>query len=124
MVDTLEYLHRGGRIGGAQRFLGDALRLKPILEVVDGVFVGLERVRTRQKALKRLVELVETRIAVRKPLRLAVLHANAPDLANQMLQEATTRLHPIDTIVADVSPAVGAHLGPGTVGFAFMAGIE
>ena len=124
MVDTLEYLHRGGRIGGAQRFLGDALRLKPILEVVDGVFVGLERVRTRQKALKRLAELLEARIAGRKPVRLAVLHANAPDLARQMLEDATARLHPIDTIMADVSPAVGTHLGPGTVGFAFMAGIE
>lgn len=124
MVDTLEYLHRGGRIGGAQRFLGDALSLKPILEVVDGVFVGLERVRTRQKALKRLVDLLENRIAGRTPVRLAVLHANAPDLAAQMLQEATQIVRPIDTIMADVSPAVGAHLGPGTVGFAFMAGIE
>ena len=124
MVDTLEYLHRGGRIGGAQRFLGDALSLKPILEVVDGVFVGLERIRTRQKALKRLVELLENRIGGRTPVRLAVLHANAPDLAAQMLLEATQILHPIDTIMADVSPAVGAHLGPGTVGFAFMAGIE
>ena len=124
MVDTLEYLHRGGRIGGAQRFLGDALSLKPILEVVDGVFVGLERVRTRQKALKRLADLLETRIAGRKPVRLAVLHANAPDLAALMLQEASQRVHPVDTIMADVSPAVGTHLGPGTVGFAFMAGIE
>jgi len=124
MVDTLEYLHRGGRIGGAQRFLGDALSLKPILEVVDGVFVGLERVRTRQKALKRLADLLETRIAGRTPVRLAVLHANAPDLAAQMLQEASQRVHPVDTIMADVSPAVGTHLGPGTVGFAFMAGIE
>jgi DegV family protein with EDD domain len=124
MVDTLEYLHRGGRIGGAQRFLGDALSLKPILEVVNGVFVGLERVRTRQKALKRLVELLENRIEGRTPVRLAVLHANAPELASQLLQEAAQRVHPVDTIMADVSPAVGAHLGPGTVGYAFMAGIE
>lgn len=124
MVDTLEYLHRGGRIGSAQRFLGEALSLKPILEVVDGVFVGLERVRTHQKALKRLVELLETRIAGRTPVRLAALHAHAPDLANQLLQEASSRVHPIETILADVSPAVGVHLGPGTVGFAFMAGIE
>jgi fatty acid-binding protein DegV len=71
-----------------------------------------------------LAELLEARIAGRKPVCLAVLHANAPELANQMLQEATARLNPIDTIMADVSPAVGAHLGPGTVGFAFMAGID
>jgi DegV family protein with EDD domain len=123
-VDTLEYLHRGGRIGGAQRFLGDILSFKPILEVVDGAFVGLERVRTRQKALNRMVDLLEARIGGRKPVRLAALHANAPELADQMLQEASARLSPVETLIAYVSPAVGVHLGPGTVGFAFMAGIE
>lgn len=124
VVDSLEYLHRGGRIGGAQRFLGDILSFKPILEVANGAFVGLERVRTRQKALIRLVDLLEERIAGRIPVRLAVLHANASELASQLLQEATQRVHPVDTLMTDVSPAVGVHLGPGTVGFAFMAGIE
>lgn len=123
-VDTLEFLHRGGRIGGAQRFLGDILSFKPILEVVDGAFLGLERVRTRQKALNRLVDLLETRIAGRKPVRLAALHANAPELADQLLREASARVHPVETLIAEVSPAVGVHLGPGTVGYAFMAGIE
>ena len=123
VLDTLEYLHRGGRIGGAQRLLGDALNLKPILEVVDGSFIGLERVRTHQKAVSRLVELLKERIGGRSPVRLGALHANAPDLANKLLDEAASSVHPIETIIADVSPAVGAHLGPGTVGFAFMAGI-
>lgn len=124
MLDTLEFLHRGGRIGGAQRFLGNALNLKPILEVVEGSFIGLERVRTRQKALKRLVELLVERIGGRVPVHLAVLHANAPELVDQLRDEADARVHPVETILADVSPAVGVHLGPGTVGFAFMAGIE
>lgn len=124
MLDTLEYLHRGGRIGGAQRFLGNALNLKPILEVVEGSFIGLERVRTRQKALKRLVELLVERIGGRAPVHLAVLHANAPELVEQLHDEAAARVHPIETVLAEVSPAVGVHLGPGTVGFAFMAGIE
>jgi DegV family protein with EDD domain len=124
MVDTLEYLHRGGRIGGAQRFLGDSLSLKPILEVVDGAFTGVERVRTRQKALKRMLELLVARVAGRRPIHLGVLHANAPNLAEQLLEAGSARLEPIETLIADVSPAVGAHLGPGTVGFAFMAGVE
>lgn len=124
MLDTLEYLHRGGRIGGAQRFLGNALNLKPILEVVEGSFIGLERVRTRQKALKRLVELLVERIGGKVPVHLAVLHANAPQLVDQLHDEAAARVHPVESILADVSPAVGVHLGPGTVGFAFMAGIE
>lgn len=124
MPDTLEYLHRGGRIGRAQRFLGDVLHFKPILEVVEGSFIGLERVRTTSKALKRLVELLEERIDGRRPIHLGALHADAADLAKQLLKEAADRLNPEETIIADVSPAVGSHLGPGTVGFAFMAGIE
>jgi DegV family protein with EDD domain len=124
MPDNLEYLHRGGRIGGAQRFIGDLLHLKPILEVVEGKFIGLERVRTTQKALNRLVELLEERIHGRRPVHLGVLHANAPELAEQLLKVAAARIKPIETLVADVSPAVGSHLGPGTVGFAFMAGVE
>lgn len=124
MPDNLEYLHRGGRIGGAQRFIGDLLHLKPILEVVAGRFVGLERVRTTQKALQRLGELLEIRINHRSPVRLGVLHASAPELAEQLLSQAKARIKPIETLLADVSPAVGSHLGPGTVGFAFMAGYE
>lgn len=124
MPDNLEYLHRGGRIGGAQRFIGDLLHLKPILEVVEGKFIGLERVRTTQKALNRLVELLEERISGRRPVHLGVLHANAPELAEQLLKIAAAKVKPIETLVADVSPAVGSHLGPGTVGFAFMAGVE
>jgi DegV family protein with EDD domain len=124
MLDTLEFLHRGGRIGRAQRFLGTALNLKPILEVVDGEFIGVERVRTQGKALLRLVDLLEERIAGRRPVHLAVLHANVLDRAEQLLERAAARVDPEETLIAPVSPAVGAHLGPGTVGFAFMAGIH
>jgi DegV family protein with EDD domain len=123
MVDTLEFLHRGGRIGRAQRFLGSALNLKPILEVVNGEFTGLERVPTRRKAFKRLVELLEKRIGDRSPIHLATLHADAPDFAQELHEQAVARINPLETLISDVSPAVGAHLGPGTVGFAFMAGV-
>ena len=77
-VDTLEFLHRGGRIGGANRFLGTALNIKPILEVVNGRVEAIERVRTRKKSLYRLVELLEERIDGRSPVQLATLHANSP----------------------------------------------
>jgi DegV family protein with EDD domain len=124
MVDTLEFLHRGGRIGGAKRFLGSLLNLKPILEIVDGGFAGVEQVRTRRKALNRLVELTAQRIGDRKPVRVAVLHANASDVAQNLLERAKARLNPIETVISTVSPAVGAHLGPGTVGLVFTAGVE
>lgn len=122
MVDTLEYLHRGGRIGGAQRFLGTALNFKPILEVVDGVFEGLERVRTHEKALKRMVELVKERIDDRTPVHLAALHANAASTAERLLEQAKSTVQVAKSMISGVSPAVGTHLGPGTVGLAFLAG--
>jgi DegV family protein with EDD domain len=123
-VDTLEFLHRGGRIGGAQRFIGTALNFKPILEVQDGAIEALERVRTRSKALKRLVELTVERVAGRTPVYLAAIHANAPDTAAELLEMAKAELDLTESVISDVSPAVGTHTGPGTVGLCYMAGVK
>jgi DegV family protein with EDD domain len=119
VVDTLEFLHRGGRIGGAARLLGTALNLKPILELQDGVIEAVERVRTRSKAQARLLGLLEERINGRPNLRLAVLHAAAEREARQLLDEAAKRLNPMETVFSEVSPVVGAHVGPGTLGLAY-----
>ncbi|MEJ2513266.1 MAG: DegV family protein [Anaerolineales bacterium] len=123
-VDTLEYLHRGGRIGGATKFLGSALKLKPILEVVNGSFEGLEKVRTRSKALDRLVDLTLERIGDRRPIEIAALHADARQVAEDVIEKFTQRVDTVRTVVTSVSPGVGVHLGPGTVGLAFLAGVE
>jgi DegV family protein with EDD domain len=123
-VDTLEFLHRGGRIGGANRFLGTALNIKPIMEVINGRVEAIEKVRTRKKSLLRLVELVEERAAGRTPVQLATLHANSADDAEELLNEAALRLNPIQKIYSEVSPVIGTHTGPGTVGLAYMAGFE
>jgi DegV family protein with EDD domain len=122
-VETLEFLHRGGRIGGAQRFLGTALNLKPIMEITGGRVEAVERVRTRGKALDRLVELVAERCAGKSPVRIATLHADAASDAKTLLDKITPLVHPIETVFAAVSPAVGANAGPGTVGLAWMAGM-
>ncbi|MEX1071291.1 MAG: DegV family protein [Anaerolineales bacterium] len=122
MVDTLEFLHRGGRIGGAQRFVGTALNLKPILEVVDGKLEPADRVRTKSKAMERMLELLVERIGGRGPVKLAAIHANALDDCKWLLEEAKKRVKLEQAILTDVSPAVGTHTGPGTLGFAFMAG--
>ena len=122
-VDTLEFLHRGGRIGGGKRFLGTALNIKPILELTEGKIEGIEQVRTRGKSLARLVELTEKRIAGRSPVHLAALHANAEGDAKSVLQEAIARLNPVESFMSEVSPVVGTHAGPGTVGLAFLAGL-
>ena len=122
-VDTLEFLHRGGRIGGAQRFIGSALNLKPILAIKDGRVEGIERIRTKGKAHDRVLELVVENIKGRTPVRLATLHANAAEDAKVLLSKAEKELKPIESVFTEVSPTVGTHAGPGTVGLAFMAGM-
>lgn len=122
-VETLDFLHRGGRIGGAQRFIGSALNLKPVLALHDGRVEAEDRVRTKSKALDRVVELVAGRIKGKSKIRLATLHANAEAEAVQLLERATRELSAIESVLAPMSPVVGAHAGPGTVGLAFMEGM-
>ena len=123
VVDTLEFLRRGGRIGGAQALLGSALNIKPILELRDGRIESVEKVRTKSKAMERMIELVALHVAGRTPVRLATLHANAETAARAALKTAALQLQPIETVFASVSPAIGTHAGPGTVGLAYMAGM-
>jgi DegV family protein with EDD domain len=123
---TLEFLHRGGRIGGGAKFLGTALNLKPILEVRDGRVEAVERVRNINKALDRMLELFERRVGNRAPIRIATIHANDLENATALLEKARARFGVSDvseTLVSDVSPVIGTHTGPGTVGIAYMAGM-
>jgi DegV family protein with EDD domain len=122
-VDTLEFLHRGGRIGGASRFLGSALNIKPILEVTGGRVEAVERVRTRKKSFQRIVEMVHERVDGREPVQLATLHANVPDEGKTLLAQAEDRLGITESVFSEISPVVGTHAGPGTVGLAYIAGM-
>lgn len=122
-VDTLEFLRRGGRIGGAQALLGTMLNVKPVLELRDGRIEPIEKVRTKRKATERMLERVVEKIGSRLPIRLASLHAHAEEEAKALLSRAVTQLNPIEQIFTCVSPVVGTHAGPGTVGLAFMAGM-
>jgi DegV family protein with EDD domain len=126
VVSTLEFLRRGGRIGGAAAFLGTALNLKPILTVKEGKVAAVEKVRTMSKALDRLTDMVEQRIGDRRPIRLASLHANAPSEASALLDRVRQRFSSSDVsdaVLSEVSPVIGTHTGPGTVGIAFLAGM-
>ena len=120
-VETLEFLHRGGRIGGASRFLGTALNIKPIMNVQNGAIAALERVRTRAKSLQRLVELLETEVG-KKPLQVSALHANIPADAQYLLDQVQGRLNLTYGGISELSPVIGANVGPGTVGLAYMTG--
>ncbi len=118
-VDTLEFLHRGGRIGGAQRFIGSALNLKPILAIQDGKVEGIERIRTKSKAHDRLLELVSEKVSGKQNIRLAAVHANAREDAEALLVRAVQKLSPVETMCSDLSPVIGTHTGPGTVGLIY-----
>ncbi len=123
VVDTLEFLHRGGRIGGAQALLGSALNIKPVLTLADGRIETADKVRTKSKAISRMMDIVTENVAGRTPVRIATLHANAEADAREILETASERLNPLEKVLASVSPVIGTHTGPGTVGLAFMAGM-
>ena len=118
-VDTLEFLHRGGRIGGASRFMGTLLGLKPILELQDGRIEGLEKVRTRSKAHARMVEIFAERVG-NKPVYLAVIHAVSQENAEVVLEMCRGKTNVLESHMASVAPAIGANIGPGVVGITYM----
>ena len=120
VVDTLEFLHKGGRIGSAQRFLGTALNMKPILQMNQGKIQALERVRTKGKALDRLIELVVEQCGGKGPVHLAAPNANAAGEAEQVLAKAAQRLEIKENMITQLSPVIGTHVGPGTVALAYM----
>lgn len=119
VVDTLEYLHRGGRIGAAAKLFGSALNLKPVLEVKDGTITPVARIRTRRKALDKLYELVEEQVAEGARAHMAVLHVAAPEEAARVREQLEARFDPVEMVACECGPVVGAHAGPGTVGVAF-----
>lgn len=121
-VDTLEYLQRGGRIGAAQRYLGQALRVKPLLAVGDGHVEGLEKVRTSSKALSRLVELAAEAAAVLNEPRLAVHHLQAADGAARVRSALQARLPGARCVETEVGAVIGVHTGPGMVAVAVVPG--
>ena len=123
-VETLEFLHRGGRIGGASRLIGTALNFKPILEVRDGRIESRERIRTRNKSLARLAELVIEEIGNQRPVYMAAIHANSVDDAEIVLEMIADKVPLKSKIVSPVAPTVGTHTGPGTIGLVWMAGYD
>jgi DegV family protein with EDD domain len=121
-VDTLKYLAAGGRINSAKRLLGAALNIKPILEIRDGKIELVDSIRTRKKAIDRMLQLVEDGIGGRFPVRISVFHALANETAEELIGIAQARFSPIECILSEVSPVVGSHTGPGTLAIAYHAG--
>jgi DegV family protein with EDD domain len=119
LVATLEYLARGGRVGGASALVGSVLQIKPILSLRDGQVEQLERTRTHKRALARLKELVLEEIP-RDGGYLSVMHASVPDQAQALADDLRSELG-LETIpILDVPPAIVTHAGPGVLAVAFF----
>jgi DegV family protein with EDD domain len=119
-LNTLEYLYRGGRIGGARRLIGTALSIKPVLHLKEGETDVLESIRTRRRAVARLVELA-AQYEDRRPLSLGVVHSGAPEL-DEVSGEMQAILKPDYFLQTLVCPPIGVHAGPGAIGFAVQYG--
>ena len=115
-LDTLEFLRRSGRMNRFMASFGTLLRLKPILTMYDGR-PGTERVRTRERATQRLLEMLRDVGALE---RVAIVHTHAPDRVAGLREQAAHLLPDGNTLVADITPVIGAHIGPGAVGFAVV----
>ncbi len=121
VVDTLEYLHKGGRIGGASAFLGSIIQIKPILHLENGRIEALDKVRSRKKAMDRLLEIVAERVGTARSLRGAIVNALVPEEAEALRQRLAAAHHFDELYVTALSPAIGTHTGPGTIGIGFYS---
>jgi DegV family protein with EDD domain len=119
VVDTLDYLFKGGRISGAKHLLGTALNIKPILHFQDGQIRPLTQSRSKPKAIAHLLEIVSERLAGKKMAEAAVMDVNVPAEGDALAELVRERFGPQGVHRAPVSPVVGTHVGPGTVGLAF-----
>jgi DegV family protein with EDD domain len=113
-IDTLDYLRRGGRIAGAQAWLGSALRIKPIL-TVEAEITPVERVRTSRRAFERMVELLRSRAQDGADAWM-VQHIQAPDQAQELAARGTEIFGVAPQVISEIGPVIGTHVGPGLLG--------
>lgn len=125
VVDTLKYLHMGGRIGGASAMLGTALKIKPLLHLYEGRVNPLERVRSKCRATERMLEIMAQRLEADDfdgVLHAAVAHADREDEALELKEQVLSRFQPAEFYLSELTPAIGTHAGPGTLGLGWYVG--
>ena len=120
MLDTLEYLRRGGRIGGAAAFLGEALRIKPMVTLIDGQVEAFAQPRTMRRAIRRVLQQMEIDTQGR-PIHAAVFDADAPQAIAALRQQIAERFECVALYTTEFTPVMGAHTGPGGLGVAYYA---
>ena len=116
VADTLEYLKRSGRVSGAQALFGSMLQVKPILDVNNGVVHAIDRVRTREKAVARMKELVMERVPPGSRIHACTLHTNDPERAREVSEWVQREYHCVEHWTAEAGAVIAARAGPGVVG--------
>ncbi|MDX9864813.1 MAG: DegV family protein [Anaerolineaceae bacterium] len=120
VVDTLEFLHRGGRIGGAKALFGSVLQIKPILKLENGQAEPVESQRTQRKALNRLIELVTEECPYSAESHLCVMHGDSLEKAQELADLFSRQLNIPTVRIFDLPPAFLTHTGPGILGVSFF----
>jgi DegV family protein with EDD domain len=117
-ADTLKYLYMGGRIGMAQRLVGSILNIKPLIGMENGLIVPMGTARSRHQAYAEMVDMIQEKVGEGK-LKVAYVHAGAQQEVEKLRQMVEEKLNVVESILAELSPALAVHTGPGTAGVCF-----
>jgi DegV family protein with EDD domain len=120
LVDTLEYLQKGGRIGGAKALVGELLQVKPILTMRDGQVEAFEQQRTKKRALSRLIEIVKEQCSKTDDAYLCVMQADALEEAREFVSRLQAEMGEREIPIYELPPAIVVHAGPGALAVGFF----
>ncbi len=123
-ADTLKYLYMGGRIGRARHLFGSILNIKPLIGMEDGMIVPLGQTRSRRKAYEAMANMVEQTVGVDGRIKIAYVHAAALEEIQMLKEIVEQRLSCVESLIAELSPALGVHTGPGTAGICYFPVLE
>lgn len=118
-ADTLKYLYMGGRIGRARHLVGSFLNIKPLIGMQEGVIVPLGQARSRIKAYETMAQMIEAAVGRMGKIKIAYVHAAAQEEAEKIKSLVEERLTCVESLIAELSPALGVHTGPGTAGVCY-----
>lgn len=119
-ADTLKYLYMGGRIGRAAHLIGSLLRIKPLISMDDGTIVSIGQTHSRSQAYRKMVDIIVETVGEGAKIKIAYLHAAARDEAESIRMLVEEKLNVVESFIAELSPALGVHSGPGTAGVCYF----
>jgi DegV family protein with EDD domain len=118
-ADTLKYLYLGGRIGRAKHLVGSLLNIKPVISMDDGIVVSVGQARSRIDAYRMITRLVEKAVGPHGKVKVAYVHAAARQEIIRLREMVEERVDTVESLICELSPALGVHTGPGTAGLCF-----